>query len=281
MEIQGWRYYLHAAIPTCAPHEIPNLEPVFNGQIFKQDKKAYIARYITDWDCGYETNWWYVIKDTPFNIDSLKAKRRYEINKGNKNFDVRKILVNEFAEQVYEVTKQAYESWPKKYRPSVEYEKFMKNLPSWNVYTAYGAFSKKDGSLCGYALLRPCGKLLDFCVLRVMPKMENQSINAAIVSGILNDNEELFKMGGYISDGSRNIRHETAFQDYLEKYFDFRKVYCKLNMVYSPFFGMLIKLIYPFRKIIFKFDGIRFVNKVSTILALENIVREQKVVERK
>ena len=40
----------------------------------------------------------------------------------------------------------------------------------------------------------------------------------------------------YICDGERNILHETSFQNYLEKYFGFRKAYCKLNLKYRCFF---------------------------------------------
>lgn len=35
MEIDGWKYYNHAAIPTTAPHEEPDLLPVKNGQVWK------------------------------------------------------------------------------------------------------------------------------------------------------------------------------------------------------------------------------------------------------
>lgn len=35
MEIDGWKYYNHAAIPTTAPHEKPNMEPIDNGYIWK------------------------------------------------------------------------------------------------------------------------------------------------------------------------------------------------------------------------------------------------------
>ena len=31
----GWKYYNHAAIPTCAPHEVPDLAPVMDGIIWK------------------------------------------------------------------------------------------------------------------------------------------------------------------------------------------------------------------------------------------------------
>ena len=35
MQIDGWKYYSHAAIPTTPPHEPVNLEPINNGNIWK------------------------------------------------------------------------------------------------------------------------------------------------------------------------------------------------------------------------------------------------------
>ena len=82
MRINGWEYYNHAAVPTVAPHEEPNLQPVEDNSIWKIDGgMPLLARWTTDFDCGSETNWWYVIKDTPFDINALKSKRRYEIKR--------------------------------------------------------------------------------------------------------------------------------------------------------------------------------------------------------
>ena len=58
MQIDGWKYYNHAAIPTTAPHEPVNMEPIKYGEIWKI-KGALLARWTSDWDCGYETEWWY------------------------------------------------------------------------------------------------------------------------------------------------------------------------------------------------------------------------------
>ena len=55
-----------------------------------------------------------MIKDTPFDINALKAKRRYEINKGKKNFDVKKIRPSEHRDELYEVLMAAYQGWPEK-----------------------------------------------------------------------------------------------------------------------------------------------------------------------
>ena len=83
---------------------------------------ALLARWTENWDCGKETEWWYVIKDTPFDISKLKAKRRYEINKGIKNFEVKPIDPVSFVEDIYRVTVKAYSGWPEKYRPNVSIE---------------------------------------------------------------------------------------------------------------------------------------------------------------
>lgn len=109
---EGWRYYNRALIPSTAPHEdvIPLEKGCWSGWGIK--KIPLFARWTTEFDCGYETNWWYVIKDTPFNISELKAKRRYEINKGTKNFDVRIINPIDYVEEIYAVFSAAYSSWP-------------------------------------------------------------------------------------------------------------------------------------------------------------------------
>ena len=31
----GWKYYNHAMIPDCAPHENADMEPLKNGEIWK------------------------------------------------------------------------------------------------------------------------------------------------------------------------------------------------------------------------------------------------------
>ena len=114
--MDGWKYYNHAIIPDCAPHEVPDLEPINDGTIWgKQEfKGALFARWTTDFDCKEETDWWYIIKDKPFDINSLKAKRRYEINKGLKNFDVKKINPLDYLEEIANIQISVWLTYPKK-----------------------------------------------------------------------------------------------------------------------------------------------------------------------
>ncbi len=276
-ERQEWRYYNHAIIPNCAPHETPDLTPVLNGDIWKMIKgSSLFVRYTDDFDCDKPTGWWYIIKDTPFDINALKAKRRYEINKGKKYFCVRRINPGDYKDELYEVQVGAFAAYPEKYRPHVEKESFFKTIDTWNSFNVYGAFFRETGKLCGYSLLTKHGdKYIDFNVQKTIPEYEGYAVNAALVAAILEDNEAFLSNGGYICDGARSINHETNFQDYLEKYFQFRKAYCKLHIKYNPKIAWLIKMLYPFRKLTMKFDNIGVMHRVNSVLKMEEIMRNQ------
>ena len=52
MKIEGWKYYNHAAVPVCAPHEQVNLEQVKSKKIWKIDGGyPLLARCTSDYDC--------------------------------------------------------------------------------------------------------------------------------------------------------------------------------------------------------------------------------------
>ena len=272
MRMEGWKYYNHAMIPAVPPHEAPDMRPIENGNIWKRGGTPLFARWTTDWDCGTETNWWYVIKDEAFDIDALKSKRRYEINKGNKNFQVRRIKPSEYPEEMFMIATAAYETYPSAYRPNITHESFIDEVIKRDgLYVTYGVFSNSDGQLYGYACLREGNGYIDFTELKVVPDMEKLAINAALVNRILNDYSEFSSVEGYICDGSRNINHETHFQDYLEKYFGFRKAYCRLHIQYNPKIKWLIKLLFPLRKALAAFDGIGIFHSINSVLKMEEI----------
>ena len=275
MQTDKWYCYNHTAFSLTDPHEEPDTAPIADGSIFQSGKGApLLARWTTDFDCGRETNWWYVIKDTPFDINALKAKRRYEINKGNRNFDVREIDPSEWAEGLYAVAVAAYASYPEAYRPSVSHDRFVSDVGRWDFQRVYGAFSAEDGTLCGYACLgkgRSAGNCVHFTVMKTVPSCERLGINAAIVCKILEDHAELLGAGGYICDGERSVNHETAFQDYLEKYFAFRKAYCRLHVVYRPCVKLLVRMAYPFRRVLKKMGTAKLIGKLNALLRMEEI----------
>jgi len=75
----------------------------------------------------------------------------------------------------------------------------------------------------------------------------------------------------YVNDGFRSILHDTSIQEFLIKKFGFRKVYLKLHIQYHPLFGIFMKLAFPFRKFIAKFDA-----RFNALFELERIHRKSK-----
>ena len=71
----------------------------------------------------------------------------------------------------------------------------------------------------------------------------------------------------YVLDGARSITEHSNIQPFLEEKFKFRKAYCRLQIVYKPLFGFIVKCLYPFRKYM--------PNKVKAILYMEAMKRNE------
>lgn len=274
--MQSWKYYNHAMIPLCPPHEMPNLALVRDGTIWKNEKKPLFVRYTTDFDCPMETNWWYVIKDTPFDMSALNAKRRYVITKADRHFEVRLIDPSLYKEALYQVQVDAFSAYPEKYRPTVHKDSFFNELDrdgqQQDTIKIWGAFFRETNELCGYVRVPVDKKYAELQVLKTKPQFERYQVNAALVNGVLRDLHELLRDGGYICDGARSVVHETAFQDYLEKYFGFRKAYCRLHMEYNPKFKWVFFFLYKLRGLFKKLDHIGLVHKMNGMFIMQEIV---------
>ena len=282
MKIDGWKYYCYAAIPTTAPHKQPDLSPIVDGRIWeltKGKKKPLLARWTENYDCGHETAFWYCILDKPFDIKQVKGNIRYKINKGNRLFEIKQIEPLNYTEELFHVSVAAYEAYPPKYRPAVNYDVFCKQIENYsasiknNKTLFYGAFFQETQELCGYHIVNVEKEYMECNTLKVMPSYEKYQINAALVYKWVIDATAFIENGGYLHNGTKSINHETAFQEYLEHYFGFRKAYCDLKVVYKPNIKILIKFLFCFRKILGKIDSIRVVHSINSVLKMEEITR--------
>lgn len=271
----AWRYYKGAFIPSCAPHEEQDLAELSDGSLWARKEKGLFARYTENFDKSEKGSFWYVICDSFPELSQMKAKRRYEITRAQRFFETKVIDCLEYREELLQVQKEAFSAYPKKYRPRVERESFFAYLDriSAEGYTVIASFSKDDGHLCGFSLIKDHGSYADFSVQRTIPAEEKKGVNAALVWAVLSCFEDRLHGGYYILDGSRSISHESAFQDYLEKYFGFRKAYCDLRIVYRPRVGLVVKILYPFRGLLRLFDGIGAVHSVNSLLMMEALGR--------
>lgn len=134
-----------------------------------------------------------------------------------------------------------------------------------------------ENKLCGYSLLEPEDeRFIRFSIQKTDPDYEGYGLNAALVEAILMHHSEFLANNGIICDGERSVSHETNFQDYLEKYFGFRKAYCVLHVVYKPILRPIVFVLYPFRNLIKKLDKIKAVHMIVALLNMESINRSSK-----
>ena len=232
------------------------------------------AKYTTDFDCRDETKWWWVVKDDPIDISTLDKKRRYRINKGIKNFTVRRISPKAYAEEIYSVYLTAYGKYKNVDRP-MDKNEFIKNCTAHEEITTieyYGAFDNESRELSGYSYNDVYNDYALLTTMKFNPECLSQEVSAALVYTMLCDylNTQNKK---YVIDGERSINHITNFQNYLMNVFGFRYAYCHLHIEYKFCIGIAIRVIYPFRSIVKRFSSNTILHSVSSLLDLEEIHR--------
>ena len=231
-----------------------NIIPHENFALKKGEKVdfqgAMVATWTDNFDCQRETEYWYCIKDNVLDLSAMKAKRRYEINKGNKNFTVKVINPSEYAQALYEVYVGSLAGYPGNPAP-ISMGAFQRSVRAWSQPECclFGAFENDSGKLCGYSDVWLRHPYLPISSLKTIPEFEREGVNFALVYGIYLHFENDIKNGSYLCDGSRNSLHETRFQDFLIKYFGFRRAYCDLHIAYRWYLKPIIALLFPIRKV--------------------------------
>ena len=277
-EQKNWQYYNHALIPNCAPHEVPNLTEIESGAIWSGiGRKAVFARWTSDYDNSKYEDWWYIIQDNPIELENLKKSHRRKIKKGLSNFQCHVIDKNAYLERMAEITLKAWEQYPSKYRPVEDKEQVM-DMYRRSKNTFFGCFNN-EGVLCGFDIVQDCGNYWRLESGKVDPEYEKGcECNAAVTYTEIQHFKQDILNGKYISNGQRNIVHETNINEDLCHYYGFRKVYCRLHIAYNPKYKWIIDIIYPFRHFISCFEGNRLIYSLSCVLKMEEISRRQSKV---
>ncbi len=273
MEIEGWKYYNHAAIPTTAPHENPDLSPVEDGSIWKIDGRTpLLARWTTDFDCGYETNWWYVIKEGPFDLEELPSKERKSIRQALKKSYAKKINFEDYVDDLYFCYMSAHEKYKNADNKTTK-ESFVPATKDTIEY--WGAFDFESDKLIGYMTVLPYNAYAEIQSAKFDPDYFKQQASDTLYFTVLDYYLNECKKK-YICSGSRNVNHKTGTQEYKIRRFGYKKAYCNLNVKYNPKVKIMVKVLYFFRKFLRKLDNITLFHQINGVLLMEEIVRNNK-----
>ena len=277
MSISDWRYYNHAALPTTAPHEVPDTSVIESGEIWKAFSRApLLARWTTEFDCGKDTGWYYVIRKAPYSLDQLDRNPRKHIRQALKKCYAKLISVKEYLPELYECYAEAAKTYGNGYHIA-SYEEFSEKYTKneGEGIECLACFSTETEKLIGYHTIQKHVDHVDIITSKYLPSYLNlgpsNTLHHETYSLYLND------LGyRYVSHGERSISHETNTQEYKIKTFGCVKAYAHLNLVYNPKVKWIVKLAYPIRGFIGLFNGIGVVRSLLSVLNMEEIVRAQK-----
>lgn len=276
--IKNWKYYNHAVIPDTPPHELPDLTPLKDGSIWNIDGKfPLFARYTTDFDCPKETDWYYLIKDTLYEPNLLDRKKRYNINRGRKNFEVKIIKPKEYLNELADVIDNSFKCYPTQYKPNFNKLDFIKKIKNgiWDNYIVFAAFDKTSGKIGGITLIKIQSNQIVTIQQKATEWAEKNRVNYALVDGYLTHFNNLLKEGYYINGGGKNLVHLTNWHEIKINYFGFRKIFCKLNIVYRPIIKPIVFILYLFRRSINSLKNKSpLLYKINAVLEMESIARK-------
>lgn len=273
-----WEYYNHALVPTLPPHIDPDISWMKDSDRWKEyagGKMPLFARWVSNFDCTEETEWWCIIKDTPFDIMSLKSNRRSLITRGLKRVDVKVIIPADYAEQMSNILVKEWKYYDDSYEEGNDRQKLtddFKKLTMKNLGNAeyLGTFLKDTDTMIGYAIYNLFDDWIEYSVVKTDPEYLNTQVNAALAYfGV----ERYMRPGiKYIHGGWRTMIHESNYQEYLMKNFGFRKAYCKLHIQYRPLMQIAVNVLYPLRGMIKKVKN-KWIYTVWCALQQEEIRR--------
>lgn len=111
-------YYKGAWISQFPPHKSCLLPLEVCLELLKQG--GLLLRDIYDWDCGYESSFWFVIKDSFGRMKKFSTKMRNQVKKSLKTYVIRKVSPEEILKIGFLILKVAIDNYIVKVLPITE-----------------------------------------------------------------------------------------------------------------------------------------------------------------
>lgn len=266
-----WRKVHGTLVPLSMPH-VESALTTTDARRLLQRHGALLIRWESEFDCGYETAWWHVVKSSPEDFAALSRNTRDKVKRGLKRFSVNPADRSEILEEGYDVYSRAFARY-ETFEPILSREMFNEAISTLPAETEFWivrdrrtqemvAFSEnfRHDRACFYLSIWFCPVAIKaYAGYLLIHEMNKHYLN----------DEKLL----YVSDGARNISHRTGIHDFLISKFGFRRAYAKLHIVYSPWLALAVRVLYPVRAMFAKAES-GSLRKIAILLAQESIRRD-------
>ncbi|MCR5037267.1 MAG: hypothetical protein K6A73_08110 [Bacteroidales bacterium] len=211
-----------------------------------------MVRNTFDFDNQEKSEFWYTIKDTFGGMDELSSNERNKVRRAFQIFDYKLVDKELLREQAYPIAKATFDDYKVTDREMSEavFNEYLDHCAR-NNYDYWGAFDKKTQKMVGFCAVHVFDNSCEYGVIGFLPGYKHNASYPYYgffykMNEYYLDNQK-FK---YVSDGSRSITEHSNIQPFLEQNFNFRKAYCKLKVRYKWWFGAIVHVLLPFRKLI-------------------------------
>jgi len=265
-----WRKNQGGLFLLSPPGRLKNFDHETAKQLLKTSGQLFI-RWESKYDKFDESCWWHVIKDDHLSLDSLSSKMRNQVRRGAKSFVCKPVSRADILSLGYCVYKNSYARY-ETHENEYTKDKYLEMVSSLHEQTEFwGVFSKSSNKLVAfhenYVEDNACHFISTWFDPLSLKDYSSYVLFYEMTRYYLEDRS--FR---YVSNGTRNISHDTNIHDFLIYKFNFRKAYSKLNVEYVSWLRILVTLLYPMRQWIVKIP-FKVFQKVSILLAQEDIRR--------
>lgn len=269
MNIEDYQLYKGAWVFKKAPH--------LSEKLSKREAKlllnrgGILIRNTYDFDCKYETSFWYVIKDTFSGFDELSSKVKNQIRKSLKTYTIRKITKDEMLNLGYPIFCEAIKGYKVPAKP-ITVDTFINRISNeskrGNV-DYWMAFEKETNKAVALSINTIVNDSCQYSTMKAIPFYLKNSTYPYY--GLIYEMNRYYldemKLK-YVCDGARTITEHSNIQSFLIKKFNFRKAYCQLQIEYNWWMKIFVSLLYNFRTII-------PIRQVKAILNMEAMKRNK------
>lgn len=266
IEISGYKFTVNrkALFPAFSPDSKINLTKEVALKALKEHN-CYFLRYISDFDLNSETSFWYIIKEQHLPIEEYSRNTRNQIKKGLKSCEVKKVDYQTYLSTCYPVYKNAMLGYDEVPVPEERFKDLHEPSPNRDYWIVY---SSETNEPIAYSTNILEGNSCNYTFIKYDPSFQKLYPSYALHFEMDKYYLEEQKLS-FVNMGARNILHETGVQNFVISKFKYRRAYCRLNIIYQPLFGLMVKTVFPFRKLIYKLKN----TGLNTILKQHELAR--------
>lgn len=239
----AWRYHY---APDCEPE----LSDVQCKELLK--KGGWMVRNTYNFDQIEKTDYWYVIKDSFGGLEELSSNVRRKVRRAFNTFEYKPIGEQIVRDCGYLIMKATVQDDRVKDRVMNEavFNEYLDSCQK-DLHDYWGVFNKETKKLIGFCDIRLWENSCEYGEIAIWPEYKHNATYPYY--GLFYKINEYYlgeKKLKYINNSARTVTDHSNIQPFLEHNFKFRKAYCCLKLRYKWWFGIIVRLLYPFKEVI-------------------------------